>query len=74
MKTCPWCEEKIHPKMGDICVSCWALKTRIEKHPDIAKRMLASITGCAFCDLFNAKGLPCECGRNLPSDIERLPG
>lgn len=47
MKTCPWCGEKIHPQMGNICVACWALKTRIEKHPDIAKRMLAAITMCA---------------------------
>jgi len=42
MTKCRWCKAEIHPDMGDECVSCWALRTRIEKQPEIAQAMLIS--------------------------------
>jgi len=46
MTTCRWCSAEIHLDIGEECVSCWALRTRIEKHPAIAQKMIKEI----FCN------------------------
>lgn len=45
MNTCRWCQTEINPKMGDECVSCWALRERVQKHPEIAMRMIRKLFG-----------------------------
>lgn len=52
MNKCRWCGSGIHPKMEGECVSCWALRCRVEAHPDIAKKMLIEIM--AIADRFKA--------------------
>jgi len=65
MQICKWegCGAPITDAMNGECFRCWALRSRIELRPDLARRMLASIIGCPYCDLFHAKGIPCECGK-----------
>jgi hypothetical protein len=49
MTICEWCDTEVNEQMGGECISCWALRTRIERHPEIAKKILSSISKCSCC-------------------------
>ena len=46
--TCVLCGRTHHtarPRPDKLCDPCWELKTRIECHPDLARKVIAEIDG-----------------------------
>lgn len=51
MNKCKWCGGKSYePADDDECFGCWALRVRIEKNPEIARRMLAELRNGTLSD------------------------
>lgn len=71
MTTCKWCNSPLFQRYFDACYDCRKMFAGIKERPDVAQKMLIAIMQiddpkqCLFCDLFQAKGLDCGCGKEL---------
>ena len=50
-KVCKWCGQKTNQQDSVECDSCWELRSRIERQPDIASRILESCVRTEPCDI-----------------------